>query len=182
MIMFLKDTLDRLLDGNIIPCTGMFHEIAACQNRIGWMSLFRGFWSNKWLEAHLVHVSAVPLQDPKDQETHQKHQDRWIKTVARFVMRKCHQLWKLRKDERHGVTPGEKVTALRTTAERELAKLYDQRDECEPRHRSLFVPTLEDHNRQTLSEIRNWISMHSSIIRISCERHLEALISQIAGT
>jgi hypothetical protein len=97
-------------------------------------------------------------------------------------MRKCHQLWKLRNEECHGVTPGEKATALRTTAERELAKLYDRREDCEPRHCSLFFPTLDDHKRQTLSEIRNWISMHSSIIRISSERHLVALIPQIAGT
>jgi hypothetical protein len=182
MIMFLKHTIDRFLDGNIFSCTGMFHEIAASQNRIGWMSLFRGFWSNKWLQAYLAHVRAVPLQDPKDQETRQKHQDRWLNTVARFVMRKCHHLWKLRNDEHHGVTPGEIATAFRTTAERELAKLYDRREDCKPRHRSLFFSTLEDHKRQTLSEIRNWISMHSSIIRSSCERHLVALIPQIAGT
>jgi hypothetical protein len=184
MIPFLKETIDRLLDGKIISCTpGTFHEIAVSQNWIGWMSLFRGFWSHKWLlDAHLAHVRAVPLQDPKDQETRQKHQDRWLNTVARFVMRKCHQFWKLRNNERHGVTPDEKVVALRITAERELAKLYDRREDCEPHHSRLFFPTLEEHNRQTLSEIRNWISMHSSIIRISCERNLEALIPQISGT
>jgi hypothetical protein len=171
-----------VLPGVLISCTGTFHEIAVSQNQIGWMSLFWGFWSHKWLDAHLAHVRAVPLQDPKDQETRQKHQDRWLNTVTRFVMRKCHQLWKLRNNEHHGVTPGEKAAALRITAERELAKLYDRREDCEPCHRRLFFPTLVEHNHQTLSEIRHWISMHSSIIRISCERNLEALIPQIAGT
>jgi hypothetical protein len=94
-------------------------------------------------------------------------------------MRKCRQLWKLRNNERHGVTPAEKAVALRVTAERELAAIYARREDCEPRHRNLFLLTLAEHNRQPLSEIRNWISMHSSIIRISCQRHLEA---QIAGT
>jgi hypothetical protein len=89
-------------------------------------------------------------------------------------MQQCHKLWILRNNERHGVTPAEKATALRTTAERELVALYDQRDECEHRHRRLFFPTLGDHNRQTLPERRNWISMHSSIIRISCERNQAA--------
>jgi hypothetical protein len=92
-------------------------------------------------------------------------------------MRKCNQLWKLRNNERHGVTPAEESAALRTTAERELAAIYARWDDCEPLHRSLFSTTLVEHNRQSLSEIRNWISMHSSIIRISCKRHLEARIA-----
>jgi hypothetical protein len=179
MITFLKETIDRLLDGEIISCTGTFRDIAVSQNRIGWMALFRGFWSHKWLDAHLAHVREVSLRDPTAQEKRSKHQDRWLNTVSRFVMRKCHQLWKLRKNERHGVTPAEKAATLRVTAERELAAIYARRDDCEPRHRNLFLPTLVEHNRPTLSEIRNWISMHSLIIRISCQRHLEA---QIAGT
>jgi hypothetical protein len=138
------------------------------------MALFRGYWSHKWLDAHLLHVSEVPLRDQKDQERRQKQQDRWLNKVSSFVMRQCHKLWLLRNNERHGVTPAEKVAALRITAERELARLYDRRDDCEPRHRLLFFNTLAEHQRQNLNEIRNWISMHSSIIRISCERHRDA--------
>jgi hypothetical protein len=179
MITFLKETIDRLLDGKIISCTGTFRDIAVSQNRIGWMSLFRGFWSHKWLDAHIAHVREVPLRDQAAQESRSKHQDRWLSTVSRFVMRKCHQLWQLRNNERPGVTPAEKAVALRVTAERELAAIYASREDCEPRHRNLFLLTLVEHNRQPLSEIRNWISMYSSIIRISCQRHLEA---QIAGT
>jgi hypothetical protein len=180
MITFLKESIDRLLDGKIISCTGTFQAIAVSQNRIGWMAIFRGFWSHEWLVAHIAHVRSVPLRDQKDQEeTRNKHQGRWLNSVSRFVMRKCHQLWKFRNNERHGVTPADKASALRITAERELAQLYDRQADCEPRHRNLFFTTLAAHNRQTLSEIRNWISMHSSIICISCQRHLEA---QIAGT
>jgi hypothetical protein len=32
MITFMKETIDRLLDGKIISCTGTFHEIATSQN------------------------------------------------------------------------------------------------------------------------------------------------------
>jgi hypothetical protein len=146
------------------------------------MAIFRGYWSHKWLEAHLAHVREVPLRDPKNQAKRNKHQDRWLNTVSRFVMRKCHQLWKLRNNERHGVTPAEKPAALRITTERELASLYASREDCDPRHRRLFCPTLVEHNHQPLSEIRNWISMHSSIIRISCERHLIANLPPTAVT
>jgi hypothetical protein len=155
MTTFLKETIDRLLDGKIISCYGTFQEITASQNRIGWMTIFRGFWSHKWLDVHIAHVQAVPLRDQQDQEKRQKHQDRWLTTVSRFVMRQCHQLWKLRNNERHGVTPVEKSAALRITAERELAKLYDRHDYCEPRHRDLFFSTLVEHTRQNLLEIRN---------------------------
>jgi hypothetical protein len=179
MITYLRETIDCLLDGKIISCTGTFHAIAVSQNRIGWMTLFRGFWSQKWLDAHLAYVQAVPLRDPKDQAKRQKHQDRWLTSVSRFVMRKCHLLWKLRNNERHGVTPAEKSAALQIMAESELATLYARREDCDPCHRNLFFPTLVAHNRQNLHEIRNWISMHSSILRISCQRHLA---NQIAGT
>jgi hypothetical protein len=182
LITFLKETLDRLLDGKLISCTGTFHEIAKSQNRIGWMTIFRGFWSQKWLDAHIAHVKAVPLRDPKAHNQRQKHQDRWLNQVSSFVMRQCHELWLLRNTERHGLTPVEKAAALRTTAERELAILYSCCDDCKPRHRHLFFPTLVEHNRQTLTEIRNWISMHKSIIRISCVRHCDAQPPQIAVT
>jgi hypothetical protein len=86
MTMFLMETIDRLLDGKIISCTGTFHEIAHSQQSIGWMALFRGYWSHKWLDAHLLHVSEVPLRDQQDQERWQKQQDRWLNKVSSFVM------------------------------------------------------------------------------------------------
>jgi hypothetical protein len=142
MITFLMETIDRLLDGKIISSTCTFHAIAASQKRIGWMTIFRGFWSRKWLDAHITYVNAVLLRDPKDQEQRTKHQDRWLNKVSSFVMRQCHQLWLMRNNERHGVSPAEKAAALRTMAERELAHLYDRRADCEPCCRFLFCTTL----------------------------------------
>jgi hypothetical protein len=182
MTTFLIETIDQLLDGKIISCTGTFHEIAQSQQRIGWMPIFRGFWSHKWLDAHISHVNSASLRDPKDQEQRSKHQDRWLNKVSSFVMRQCHQLWLLRNIERHGVTPAEKAAALRTTAERELAQLYDRCADCEPRQRLLFCTTLAEHQCHNLTDIRNWISMHSSIIRISCDGHREGPSLQPAGT
>jgi hypothetical protein len=43
MITFLMETIDRLLDGKIIPSTGTSHEIVQSQKRIGWMTIFRSF-------------------------------------------------------------------------------------------------------------------------------------------
>jgi hypothetical protein len=182
MITVLKETIDRLLDGKIISSTGTFQDSAVSQNQIGWMTIFRGYWSHKWQDAHLAYVREVPLRDPKHQASRNKHHDRWLNTVSRFVMRKCHQLWELRNNERHGVTPADKSAALRITAERELAALYARCEACEPRHRRLFCPTLAEHNRQLLGAIRDWISMHSAIIRISCERQLAANLPPTAVT
>jgi hypothetical protein len=61
MVTFFIETINRLLDGKIISRTGTFHEIAQSQQRIGWMTIFRGFWSHKWLDAHITHVTAGPL-------------------------------------------------------------------------------------------------------------------------
>jgi hypothetical protein len=107
---------------NTNSCTWTFQEIATNQNRIGWMTIFRGFWSNKWLEAHIAHLAEVPMRDQTDQEKKSKHQDRWLNTVSRLVMKQCHKLWIRRNNDCHGVTPAEKAAALRTTAERELKK------------------------------------------------------------
>jgi hypothetical protein len=43
MTTFLIETIDRLLDGKTISCSGTFREIAQSQKRIGWMTIFRGF-------------------------------------------------------------------------------------------------------------------------------------------
>jgi hypothetical protein len=141
----LIETIDRLLDGKIFPCTGTLQAIAQSQKRIRWMPIFLGFWSHKWLHAHISHVNAASLRDPKDQEQRSKNQDRWLKKVSSFVMRQCHQLWLLRNNKPHGVTPAEKATALCTTAECELAQPYNRRAGCEPRHHLLFCTTLADH-------------------------------------
>jgi hypothetical protein len=182
MITFLMETIDRLLDGKIISSTGAFHVSAASQKRIGWMTIFRGFWSRKWLNAHITYGNAVPLRDPEDQEQRTKHKDRWLNKVSSFIMRQCHQLWLMCNNERHGVTPAEKAAALRTTAERELTYLFERRADCKPRHRFLFCTTLAEHKRHTITEIRNWLSMHSSIIRISCAPHRDGTPLQPAGT
>jgi hypothetical protein len=182
MQTFMIETIDCLLDGRIILSTGPFSTIAASQNRIGWMQIFRGYWSQSWLEAHIAQVHTFPVRNPKDQEQHQKQQDRWMNKVSSFVMRRCHKLWLLRNNERHGLTPVEKTAALRVTAERELDRLYDFRTACEPRHHLLFFTDLAEHKRQPLQEIRNWISLQSSIIKISCECHRDANQHQHAGT
>jgi hypothetical protein len=74
MQTFLIETIDRLLDGRIISSTGTFCKIAESQTRIGWMQLFRGYWSQQWLAAHILHVNAFPVQTPKDQAQRQKQQ------------------------------------------------------------------------------------------------------------
>jgi hypothetical protein len=56
------------------------------------MQIFRGYWSQKWLEAHIYHVNAFPMRNPKNQEKRQKQQDRWLNNVSSFVMRQCHKL------------------------------------------------------------------------------------------
>jgi hypothetical protein len=97
-------------------------------------------------------------------------------------MRQCHNLWLLHDNERHGLTPVEKTAALRVTAERELDRLYDIRNDCKPRHRLLFFTNIAEHKHQPLQEIRNWISLQSSLIKISYAHHPDATHHQQAGT
>jgi hypothetical protein len=109
-----------------------------------------------------------------DQKSRAKHQDQWLGKVASFVMRQSHQLWMLRNNERHGVTPAEKETRIRITVERELDHVYAKRLSCELCHQAIFYDAIFLHKKQPLLELRNWLSMYSVLIKISCKRRLEA--------
>jgi hypothetical protein len=89
-------------------------------------------------------------------------------------MRQVHQLWMLRNNERHGVTPAEKETRLRITVERELDQVYARRDFCEPCHQAIFYADIAQHKQQPLLELRNWLSMYTVLVKISCKRRQEA--------
>jgi hypothetical protein len=103
-----------------------------------------------------------------------KNQDQWLARVASFVMRQAHQLWILRNNERHGVTPAETESRLRITIERKLEELYATKLSCQLQHRALFMDDIALHKTKPLLEIRNWISMYSVILKLSCQRHLDA--------
>jgi hypothetical protein len=142
-------TLTAVLESRQIPTDGQFHTLATSQTRIGWLCLFRGFWSLEWLQEHLH------------------------RQVTRFVITHSHKLWMLRNQERHGVTPAEREACLRITVKRELDRLYNSSCHCEPHTRTMYFPTVAAHKLNLLYEIRNWIVMYEDVIRISCARQLE---------
>jgi hypothetical protein len=160
----------------------VFAAIIKIQTAIGWMQIFRGLWSNSWLAAHQALILLHPGRTPTVQAKCLKHQDQWLASVASFVMRQAHQLWILRNNERHGVTPAEKASRLRITIERELEEIYATRMPCQLQHHTLFMDDIALHKTKPLLEIRNWISMYSVIIKISCRHHLDAQVINHAGT
>jgi hypothetical protein len=109
-----------------------------------------------------------------NQKSRYKQQYQWLGKVVGFVMRQVHQLWMLRNNERHGVTPAEKETRLRITVERELDQVYASRALCEPCHQAIFYNDINIHKQQPLLALRNWLSMYTVLIQISCKRRLEA--------
>jgi hypothetical protein len=155
LIMFLQTVFERLFDGRIIPQNNEFSDIMVTQAAIGWMPIFRGYWSNTWLAAHQHLVLHSPVLNQADQKSLSKHQDQWLGKVASFVMRQVHQLWMLRNNERHGVTPAEKETRLRITVERELDLVYASGEFCEPCHQAIFYADIGQHKQQPLLKLRN---------------------------
>jgi hypothetical protein len=146
------------------------------------MHIFRGFWSNSWLEAHQALLLLRPGRTPNVQAKRLKHQDQWLASVASFVMRQANQLWIRHNNEPHGVTPAEKASRLRITINRELEEIYATRMSCQLQHRSLFMDDIAIHKIKPLLKMRNWISMYSIIIKLSCQRHLDAQVLNHAGT
>jgi hypothetical protein len=107
LINFMKMTFASILERRPVEPPPTFVETAASQASIGWMQLFRGFWSQSWLSTHQSLILLRPGRTPKEQTERLKRQDQWLASVASFVMRQAHQLWILRNNERHGVTPAE---------------------------------------------------------------------------
>jgi hypothetical protein len=99
MITFLKTVFDELFEGRIIPHHNEFVDIVQTQASIGWMPLFRGYWSKAWLSAHQNLVLTAPVLNVADQKSRYKHQDQWLGKVASFIMRQVYQLWMLRNNE-----------------------------------------------------------------------------------
>jgi hypothetical protein len=89
-------------------------------------------------------------------------------------MRQVHQVWMLRNNKRHGVTPAEKETRMRITVERELDQVYAKQLSCELCHQAIFYDDISLHKKQPLLELRNWLSIYTVLIQISCKRRLEA--------
>jgi hypothetical protein len=174
MTTFITTVFDRLFDGRIIPQNNEFADIMQTQATIGWMPIFRGYWSTEWLVAHHNLLLASPVLNAADQQSRYKHQDQWLGKVASFVMSQVHQLWMLRNNERHGVTPAEKETRMRITVERKLDQVYAKRLSCELCHQAIFYDDISLYKKQPLLELRNWLSMYTVLIKISCKRRLEA--------
>jgi hypothetical protein len=179
LIKFLKQIFANVFARIPIVPPPQFLDVAQSQASIGWLPLFRGFWSQSWLDTHQTLVTLRPGRTPKEQAKRLKHQDQWLASVVSFILRQTHQLWLLRNNERHGVTPAEKESRLRITIERELEALYASRPDCQPQHRTLFMADIATHRQKPLMEIRNWLSMYSTIIKISCQRHLD---DQVLGS
>jgi hypothetical protein len=174
MTTFIMTVFDRLLDGRIIPQNNEFADIMKTQASIGWMPLFRRYWSKEWLVTHQTLVLTSPVLNAADQTSRYKHQDQWLGKVTIFVMRQVHQLWMLGNNERHGVTPAEKEMRMRITVERELDQVYTHILSCELCHQAIFYNDISLHKKQLLLELRNWLSMYAVLIKISCKRRLEA--------
>jgi hypothetical protein len=155
MITFMKTVFDRLFEGHIIPQHTAFRDIVETQASIGWMPLFRGYWSSSWLRAHQHLVLTSPVLNIANQKSRYKHQAQWLGKVVGFVMRQVHQLWMLRNNERHGVTPAKKETCMRITVERELDQVYASQALCEPCHQAIFYADINIHKQQPLLALRN---------------------------
>jgi hypothetical protein len=112
LILFLVSVFHSLLEGIPVPPTERFAAIVDNQASIGWMALFRGYWSSEWLVAHQNLVLTSPVLNEAKQKERYKKQEQWLGKVASLVMRQVHTLWILRNNERHGVTPAEKESRL----------------------------------------------------------------------
>jgi hypothetical protein len=64
-----------------------FEAISVSQASIGWIAIFRGYWSSEWLVAHQALVVSAPVLNEAKQKERYKKQEQRPGKVASLVMR-----------------------------------------------------------------------------------------------
>ena len=146
-------------------------HIIRAQSIIGWDQLFLGRWATAWEQYHSAY-----LQESGVSSDYQNSGTSWTARLIQIIWLNIHQVWKLRNEHRHGVTPIEIADKQRNLAIREITLYYGYKEDnlltdSFPAH--IFYPTLDEHldHASTLEELSNWLINFRNIIKDHHQRH-----------
>jgi len=139
--------------------------LAAAQEAIGWINLFKGRMSQQWIARQREHIGT--------RSTNKKNAMSWATKVIDYFYTEWFKVWDERNLDRHGRDFQEQSNRLKDRALREMGHLYSFADHVPDDIRWLFSTPLEDCLQWPLYRMRAWISNWETIITKAYATQLE---------
>lgn len=160
MTAVLTDGIQERFDAdNLDPAKYSIHihYLIEFQKKIGWLNLFKGLWSKRWLSIHEEYC-----------ENNNIPQNRlWTIGVTSLCWTMWLKLWKKRNWYHHGVEQYTKLQKRRQKLEYQLKYLYDKKSKTLAMDQDIFRDSVEEHLVESTFRIKMWISINKPLISLS---------------
>ena len=146
-----------------------YRHIAVHQSELGLINLLCGIFVLHWRERQETYWET----NGSDSNTP------GILSVISSVWDDLFALWRLRCDQRHGLTMQSQESKISRSTIAQITSLYEIKNFVMPEDRKLFFPSLAEHLRQPQSALCAWLHNHSDHLTSS---HAQALSSNTTHT
>ena len=93
----------------------------------------------------------------------------WEQKLIQEIWKQWTILWKIRNELVHGSNNTTRQAAHRDHTNRELSRIYDQREHLESATQQLLFPEINEHLQRPHWVTRNWIAINTPILRRAFE-------------
>jgi hypothetical protein len=152
------NVLGRALSGQPISVGGIFNVALRAQEKIGWRSMFQGYWASEWQTAYIDKYATPAVENTADKLQRQTNMERWQAQLIKTVWTNMVNLWKVRNEEQHGRDKETRENACHEVLTNELKLLYDNREQYPDGVQNILQNTFADHCRDKASQIEDWLN------------------------
>ena len=156
----LLNVMDRALAGRPISVNGQFTLALRAQERIGWRSLFHGHWALEWKQAYQETYATPAEETPVAKTKRHTTMDRWQSQLLKTTWKCMIDLWKIRKDDRHGRDAESREQARHEVLSNELSLLYTNQHQYPDHIRNLLRPNVVGHIQDTADQLDDWLQAY----------------------
>jgi exonuclease III len=161
------DSIDRAIANRSVSTHGPFHRALEAQERIGWIHMLQGYWSQEWQAAYVHTYKIPPDENRKEKNKRILHMACWQKNLIQHVWEEMIKLWKLRNDERHGWDKESRDISRREVLHYELAEIYGRKNEYPLRVQRLLRASYEVHIQETVTKLADWLEAYKGTFAIT---------------
>jgi hypothetical protein len=151
------ECLDKTLSDRDQSTTGPFRSALEAQQRIGWLRMIKGHWSNEWQKAYDNTYTEPTEETRKEKNTRKRSMDRWQKKIIQTIWGSMVQLWTTRNAERHGWDQDSQDSSRREVLHEELEDIYLRKHEYPERVQRLLRNSYEEHIQETVTKLADWM-------------------------
>jgi hypothetical protein len=118
------ECLDKTLSDRDQLTAGPIRSALEAQQRIGWLGMIEGHWSNEWQKAYDKTYTEPTEEIRKEKNTRKRSMDRWQKKMIQTIWGSMVQLWTTRNKEQHGWDQDSQDSSRREVLHKELEDIY----------------------------------------------------------